>query len=687
MGTTVKRNRRIIPLHLRKRVSAACDRCKNKKIKCTGGFPCTKCSESKQECKITPKSPAADSTDYKELYTTTKRYNCKLERIVQHLFPDVGLDFLRNNIDVFEKNVCIDKSIVPQKRKQGPEVEDEQALPEQSKTIENFRQSYVSTTDQSFLDFIEKSNGPSKGVPLISASSCETFNVTLGYKLNEMLNASVIQALAILPSEEKILKFIQIYLNICETNYFYACHIEMYEKLKLFNRARENNDMEYFQREWSFLLIVLAMLSIASGFEYMGEMSPIPSRQLEVNPGFCFYLAAMPFVGFSLESKSIESIQALLVLGVFMTTNKSDSFQISDSGYSLMNVALDMAIYNKLYSKETFKHAAVARAEKMKRLWWSCYTLERRHGINLGRPEMIRPEEITVGLPEYCAELRKNTGATNYLNQRVIVRLNMVFIKLTKLEFTKSSQNSKGVSIDTKMIKELAQEVENCRSSFPEYAYIENLDPSDDLYRGNIHLHLNYFLAKIYIGKPFLLYKVENQGKLPENSYETSFVDHLTSICVDAAFCSIELLTVLEKNSKLGLFSFTDINFCNISLFVILVYLRVDKSDTTLLFLKKGLDILKTISRGSSTAKVSLEKLAKFNQLVSVVDKSFESESVPYNIVNVEANGMTFPELPSDIDSILQLENFGDFENASAFFDANQVFQGMDSFLNPFEDT
>ena len=137
-----------------------------------------------------------------------------------------------------------------------------------------------------------------------------------------------------------------------------------------------------------------------------------------------------------------------------------------------------------------------------------------------------------------------------------------------------------------------------------------------------------------------------------------------------------ELLSVLEKNSKLGQFSFTDLNFCNISLFVILVYLNIDKSDNTLLFLLKGLGILRTLSRGSATAKLSLNKLQKFIDLVSVVDtKTTDSSQAPYALVDLEAGGMGFPELPSDIDGFLQLENFGfmDFN----LFDSGLVLQDI----------
>ena len=599
------------------------------------------------------------------MYLSVKSYNCKLERIVQYLFPDASLDMLRNNIDMFEKKMCIDKLLVPQRTRL-------EGKPADGETINNFRRLFVMTTDRSFLDFIENNDHVVKNE---AARGQSLRPYVANPRTISMLSSAIKEALAILPSDEKITMFVQIFLNICETNYFYAIHLEVYGKLVDLYEARRVGDLEYFYREWPFLVIVLSMLSVSAGFDYIGSKLPIPQEEYSVNPGYNYYFASMPFVGFLLDSKAIEGAQALLMLGVFLTTNKNEQFGLADGGYSFMALALEIAISNKLYTKDTFSRLPDYEAEAMKRLWWSCYTLERRHGFNLGKPELFRIEDITVGLPEYSFELRNNSGSSNHLNQRVVIQLTMVFIKLTKLEYTKTTSANR-VEIDTKMIRALADDVEECRASFPEYALIENLDPSADLYRGNVHLHLNYYLAKIYIGKPFLLYKVENQLKIQENSYETAIVDHLSSICIDAAFCSIELLSVLEKNSKLGQFSFTDLNFCNISLFVILVYLNIDKSDNTLLFLLKGLGILRTLSRGSATAKLSLNKLQKFIDLVSVVDtKTTDSSQAPYALVDLEAGGMGFPELPSDIDGFLQLENFGfmDFN----LFDSGLVLQDI----------
>lgn len=118
-----------------------------------------KCVKSKHECVI----PHGDDkpinpTDYKENYTKTRAYNCKLERIVQYLFPDISLKYLRENTDEFEKEVCINKLRLPNVAIPiTSDKHDEQNLEMlMNSSLNHFDRAFVSTTDQSFIQFIEQ---------------------------------------------------------------------------------------------------------------------------------------------------------------------------------------------------------------------------------------------------------------------------------------------------------------------------------------------------------------------------------------------------------------------------------------------------------------------------------------------------------------------------------------------------
>ncbi|CAI5758825.1 unnamed protein product [Candida verbasci] len=641
------RNRKIKPLHERKRTAAACDRCRSRKTKCEGGFPCSKCLKSSSECIISSRDKPLDPLNYKDQYTKLRKYNCKLERIIQFLYSDITLDFLRNHIDEFEKRVCINE-IKP------TAVE---------KPLTNFKKRFISTTDQSFIESISQLTN--------QESSSKAFSYIHEGFFKQNLLPLITQAIIILPEDHKLRSSVSIYLNICETNYFYMHHNRMYAKVEEIIEQRRINNLDYFLNNWDHLCLVLITIAISSGFEFV-QTNEKPPQLEDSPPGIKYYYAALPFVGHLIDLKSIESVQSLLLFGIFSTTNKLENFQLMDGGYLFMSLALEIAIANKLHLKSP--NMSLENQEVCKRLWWTVYTMERRHGVNIGKQDIISPKDITVEYPKYVPELNNSLGQNNNLSQISIIELNFIFREITEIQ----SKYNESYSIEAKVIRNLLEQVEEIKLNFPTYSKIENLDPSSNLYRGNMHLNLTYYLAKIYIGKPFLLYKVENYDEIQNkiDSFESALVDHLSSVCIDAAFCSIELLAELQKNNKLGLFSCSDINFCNISLFTILVYLKMNKTDpTTLLYLKKGLKILSMMSIISSSARSSLKNFKKLNKLVNeITEEEFNTE--PMN------NQLDSFPIENDAELVLNFDN-----NFETNYDDDLLFNhNQENFLKDVEE-
>lgn len=150
---------------------------------------------------------------------------------------------------------------------------------------------------------------------------------------------------------------------------------------------------------------------------------------------------------------------------------------------------------------------------------------------------------------------------------------------------------------------------------------------------------------------------------------ESHFFDYLTSLCVDSAFRIIQLLCTLDKYSKLAIYSSTDLNFCNLSLFVIVLLLKLDKSSSTTLFLKKGLKVLKILSMGCASAKVTYSRLSKLELLLANsfnnIDRDEEQHDVPDEMKLKELDFSQFPN------SEIEFRNF-------SFYN-----EGMDSMKLP----
>lgn len=51
----------------------SCDECRQRKIKCDGGFPCSKCLSLNKACSISKRDGPINPMDYKYVYLLTRK--------------------------------------------------------------------------------------------------------------------------------------------------------------------------------------------------------------------------------------------------------------------------------------------------------------------------------------------------------------------------------------------------------------------------------------------------------------------------------------------------------------------------------------------------------------------------------------------------------------------------------------
>lgn len=505
-------------------------------------------------------------------------------------------------------------------------------------SVGSMQSGYASTSKESFLRFFDETFGANDHM--------ETRLENPGY-LPTIGHDSLVRALDVIDREKDLLQLIDIFFAVCETNHYYVNYQKFTTKLQVFLEQYNKWPIQKITQDWKFIVVLLGMLAVASGYEYLvkeNTISDVPSSVLGLeDPGMKYYKACIPFIGDLIACHDIESAQGLLLLGIFLTsieTSVSDSISFNigpsdESGYIYIRMATEIALANKAHLILVV-HSPEDEANL--RFWWSCYCLERRYGINIGKPSLIDKEEITSQLPSDCPELRNKKGASNYLHQRAMIELTYIMDQISLMLSGSPSLNSKDrfIQLDFDDIKGLVRSLDEWKTSFPSIFDVDELDAKDNLYRAHIHLRLYYLLAKVYLGKPFLLLKVELQsGKKNLNNNERVFIDHLASIGVDSAFRMVQLLESLKENRKLGLFSSTDLNFCNASLFIIAVFLKIDKSESSMLFLKKGIEVLQALAMGCTAAKGAFRR---FNKIQSHILKSLKDLGMTATSL-VEYNG------------------------------------------------
>ncbi|KAK4069440.1 transcriptional regulator family: Fungal Specific TF [Trichoderma harzianum] len=148
-----------------------------------------------------------------------------------------------------------------------------------------------------------------------------------------------------------------------------------------------------------------------------------------------YYISAMQYSDRALYNVSLVTTQNHLLLAMYALFNPRSDTNIWFINYLLMASCIDLGLHRDVGSRqESLPKEAILKEEMRKRVFWSCYCLDRNVGTALGRPLGIRNEACDVPLPsdfdddyntELCADrLPKNirsaaalgTSETSHLN-------------------------------------------------------------------------------------------------------------------------------------------------------------------------------------------------------------------------------------------------------------------------------
>lgn len=568
-------------------------------------------------------------------------------------YPNLTLKDLRRNIDVLEKAEVakIDYTV--------SDAGETAKLPVQM----------AATSDQSFITFMN------------SEPPVDDYY----HRIEKVSKNLLYDSIALLPSLVRMKKLAHVFFDVCETNFFYLHPQLFFQQIE--SLYANITDMEYVNNNWETLVHALGVLSIAINYEYIKDdvkVSNWNEGYIWDDPGYKYFLQMLHFVGLCIHNNSLESVLTFQLMGVYMTTKRVDVLsRCVDHGYRYLNMAVEIAINNKIHLQSSYIDKPKSEQEYLKRIWWSCYTLERRLAFNLGKPELIKSGLITISLPEEDSTLKHMDGTSNWANQTAIIEIIEIFGEISAMMYSSNGETS--VAVQTKTVRNISLKLDKWKERVIEARKTQTQLELDRLkYRANKHLDLFFYLGKIYLGKPFLLYQLENHNTLDTRieTPQSTFIHYMTSVCVDSAFNIFDILMQMQEDNKLGLYSSTDLNFCNLGLFVTVVFLKIDSSPSVLTFLKKGLGILKELSKGSSSAKVNRLMFSKFDNLAtsdvptpfSVNQGEFPDWDLDFHAPDFLLSNMGTMFLP-DITNLSNNESIGYnlYEDFSARYFGNEV--------------
>ncbi len=217
-------------------------------------------------------------------------------------------------------------------------------------------------------------------------------------------------------------------------------------------------------------------------------------------------------------------------------------------------------------------------------------------------PDTLPIDEIDAALPMPCKELDTTDRMATFQGQHAAVSLTILSAKI--FEMWKLSK--KEGKLTSMMLNSLIDELEDWRAKLPKELEIQNLENQEKGFRGVVHIHISYFLARISIGRPFMLFLIGQKTQSMKTgipidtlSYNYYLSYKMSKYCYDSASVIISLLLFMRNKNYLSIYSYLDYNSAHTASFILLIYSLIEPSDQCNGLIDSAIDILEFISRRS----------------------------------------------------------------------------------------
>lgn len=230
---------------------------------------------------------------------------------------------------------------------------------------------------------------------------------------------SVLKAVSCFPPRAIADFLVQIFFNYAETHYFYV------EKSWLVNELNiiYNDPGGIGHKSAALVSMMLTVFAIGTQYAYLdssqhnGRVDTVPGFS-EDEIGNMFYQQSVRLLPEIIESSSLESVQACLLLAVYALP-----IDASGLGYVYVGLAIRLATQNGMHRKYSGKALSPSTIESRNRVWWNAYVLERydhpssvlhctefkrKICIFHGRPLSTRRSDVDVRLPRQL-EINRNS--------------------------------------------------------------------------------------------------------------------------------------------------------------------------------------------------------------------------------------------------------------------------------------
>lgn len=175
--------------------------------------------------------------------------------------------------------------------------------------------------------------------------------------------------------------------------------------------------------------------------------------------------------------------------------------------------------------------------------------------------------------------------------------------------------------------------------------------------RANVHLHLHYHMAWVYLGRGELHKTVKkhlasSSGSMAE-PLPPEALSGLASHCVDSAYQIIDMIQILHTHSKLAVFSATDFHACSCATITILLDSILHPTSKAFPKVTLGMEVLRFMAVQNANAMHGLRYVEVFLNIVNSAlmalfkQQTGQAEDWPLDSLGLDADLLS--KLPASV--------------------------------------
>ncbi|XHG07843.1 hypothetical protein AWENTII_010975 [Aspergillus wentii] len=521
-----------------RRATNACQRCRSRKVKCSGTNPCDKCQQRRQECVFEEDRKIVVS---EELFRSMKR---RLEEV-----EGLGSEKKRRRVSGDSVNSV-------EYEEPASETEGQTAEPTETRFEERFASNplvwprYFKHTGRGqgqrtwlFLGPTSTWSFSRRALTILQARLDPSNTKPIPFAVDgDAYQLHLTQAASSDPPDVSGLPSLEYALYMLNTVKFHLGHLyRLFDEEEFLRNLHEFYEDAAGKVNECRLWYVQFLVILAFGEAFLAPIRTT-SNTSTWTKFFTRAMSLLPDIT-ALWREPILAIEVLAMVALYF-----HSVDIRDSAYCYIGHAMRMALVEGFHRALPVDQLGEKVAERSTNIWWTVYILDRKFASLIGAPNSVNDEDITAVLwdPRSCSQ---QTAAFS-----LHVKISQV---ITRVINTVYSADGKLGGVFLRKVRSVLHEMANLSREL-EDVFSHRFQSSVDAISGvTTRLTLSCHLCIIVTVRPLVLSLLWERMNCFDDGDGlrtlSSPVRTLIQACIDSSIKSLKILSALRDQNLLGM--------------------------------------------------------------------------------------------------------------------------------------